>query len=161
MAVTVLDAQTELKQLGFYKGNLDGLSGPETAKAVVAFQESKGLPTTGKLDPKSLSTLFPGSAAGKPKTITATLQDWVLNYAQSKIVWVAGTLAVAVLTWINTRFGIAVPPDVEKMVTGGLVTALTLVIAVLRGQGKDTPRVSSVSPAVVQRPAEFVGQEKK
>ncbi len=159
MAVTVLDVQTKLRELNLYSGDLDGLAGPKTAAAVVAFQESKGLTPTGKLDPKSLGLLFP-KAPEKPRGIQATITDWVLNYAQSKIVWAAGLLVAAAVTWINTRFGFQVPPELENWVTTGLVSLFALIIAVLRGQGKDTPRVTSVQPAVVQKPTEFVGQKK-
>jgi peptidoglycan hydrolase-like protein with peptidoglycan-binding domain len=159
MAVTVLDVQTVLKRLGHYTGDLDGLSGPKTAAAVVEFQKSKGLTETGKVDPKTMSAMFPKEDT-KPKGISATLQDWVLNYAQSKIVWVAGALVAAVVAWVNTKFGISLPPDVVNWVTTGLVTVGGLIIAVLRGQGRDTPRVTSIQPAVVRHPSETVGVEK-
>lgn len=35
--------QTALRNAGFYKGKIDGLTGPETKKATRAFQKSKGL----------------------------------------------------------------------------------------------------------------------
>jgi peptidoglycan hydrolase-like protein with peptidoglycan-binding domain len=158
--ITNVDIQRLLQTLGYYKGDLDGLAGPQTSAAVVEFQKAKGLPETGKVDPKTLSAMFP-KAEKKASGIQATITDWILNYAQSRIVWAAGLLAATALTWINTKFGFQVPPDIENWVTGGLVSLFTLVIAVLRGQGKDTPRVSSVQPAVVQRPAETVGVEKK
>ncbi len=158
--ITNLDIQTVLKEKGLYTGDLDGLAGPKTAAAVVEFQKSKGLPETGKVDPKTLAALFP-KAETKPRTIVASLQDYVLNYAQSKIVWVAGVLVAAAVTWINTKFGIQVPPDLENWITGGIVTVGGLIIAVLRGQGRDTPRVTSVQPAVVRKPEETVGVETK
>lgn len=155
-----IDIQKVLKDQGYYTGDLDGLAGPKTSAAVVEFQKAKGLPETGKVDPRTLSAMFP-KAATKPKTIVASLQDYVLNYAQSKIVWVAGVLVAAAVTWINTKFGIQVPPDLENWITGGIVTVGGLIIAVLRGQGRDTPRVTSVQPAVIRSPAETVGVEKK
>ena len=153
------DVQEKLKSLGLYEGEVDGLAGPVTAAAVVAFQKSKGLTETGKLDNPTLSALFPSSVANRPTGIQATAIDWVLNYAQSKIVWAAGALAGAILIWVNTRLGLNLPPDVEKLVTQGLVLGGTALITLLRGWGKDTPRVSAKTPAVIQRPAEFVGQK--
>ena len=40
-------AQTALKKAGFYKGDIDGKSGPQTKKAIKAFQKSKGLSPDG------------------------------------------------------------------------------------------------------------------
>jgi hypothetical protein len=54
-----------------------------------------------------------------------------------------------------------VPPDLTNWVTTGLVTLGGVLIAVIRGQGKDTPRIASVQPAIVKRPAETVGVETK
>lgn len=155
-----VDIQKVLKDAGYYTGDLDGLAGPKTSAAVVEFQKAKGLPETGKVDPRTLAALFP-KAATKPKTIVASLQDYVLNYVNSKIVWAAGLLAATAIGWVSTRFGIQVPPDVETWITSGIVTLGTLIIAVLRGQGRDTPRLTSIQPAIIRRPSETVGVEKK
>lgn len=162
MAHTIADVQTALKSLGFDPGVIDGAAGPKTAAAVVAFQESRSLTPNGKLDPTTLAKLFPSSlvASSGPRTIQATVQDWALNWAQSKIVWAAGLLLATVLAWLNTRFGIQVSPEIENAVTGLLVTAGTAIIALLRGRSLDTPRVASVTPAVIQNPAEYTGQAK-
>lgn len=160
MAYTNADIQQKLKDLKFYAGDVDGLAGKLTAEAVVAFQKSKGLPETGKVDPVTLAALFP-SAVSRPKTIVATFRDYLLNYAQSKIVWAAGVLVAAIVAWVQTKFGFSVPPDVVNWVTTGLVTVGGLLIAVLRGQGKDTPRIADVQPAVVKQPDVTVGVEKK
>ncbi len=42
--------QQEPKDLGFDPGDVDGLYGSKTIAAVKAFQKSKGLPQTGKID---------------------------------------------------------------------------------------------------------------
>jgi len=39
--------QTALKKAGFYKGDIDGKLGPQTKKAIKAFQKSKGLNSDG------------------------------------------------------------------------------------------------------------------
>ena len=41
--MTTLQIQTKLKQLGFYQGNLDGVEGPQTRSAIIAFKRSVGL----------------------------------------------------------------------------------------------------------------------
>lgn len=157
---TNLDVQEKLKSLGLYDGDLDGLAGPLTAAAVVAFQKSKGLTETGKLDNSTLAALFPSTVANRPTGIQATVTDWVLNYAQSKIVWVAGALVGAAAIWINTKLGLNIPDSLKDTITQLIIYGGGALIVVLRGWAKDTGRVASKTPAVIQKPAEFVGQQK-
>jgi len=42
--------QSILKDLGFYDGTVDGLNGPNTAKAVSVYQEKMGVKATGEID---------------------------------------------------------------------------------------------------------------
>lgn len=41
--MTTLEIQTKLKELGFYQGTLDGVEGPKTREAIMAFKVSVGL----------------------------------------------------------------------------------------------------------------------
>ncbi len=45
--------QLQLAYLGFYKGTIDGLTGPGSTRAITAFQKEFGLPTSGKLDKRT------------------------------------------------------------------------------------------------------------
>ncbi|NLC27319.1 MAG: hypothetical protein GX780_00915, partial [Campylobacteraceae bacterium] len=38
----IISVQTGLKSLGFYKGTVDGVSGPMTSKAIITFQQFHG-----------------------------------------------------------------------------------------------------------------------
>lgn len=49
--------QLQLAYLGFYKGTVDGLTGPGTNRAVSAFQSAYQLPVNGKMDNRTQSTL--------------------------------------------------------------------------------------------------------
>lgn len=160
---TIKDVQLFLNRTDAAGLVADGEKGPATTAAVVAWQSSHGItPATGNLDPDTLAKMFPvmDRAAAKPLTIQATAIDWVLNYAQSRIVWAAGLLVALAVGWINTRFGIQVSPEIDKLVTGLLVTGFGALIAFLRGQAKDTGRIASKMPAVIQKPNEWVGQTK-
>lgn len=64
MNYTTLQVQTRLKQLGFDPGNLDGLPGPKTDRAIIAFKKSKGLAARAYLGPITLQALFGTPAAG-------------------------------------------------------------------------------------------------
>lgn len=58
--------QTKLKQLGYYKGTVDGIYGTLTRSAVKAFQKSCGLTADGVVGPKTLLYLgLSGSSSGK------------------------------------------------------------------------------------------------
>jgi hypothetical protein len=42
--------QAELARLGYYRGAIDGVLGPETRSAIRSFQANQGLPVTGQVD---------------------------------------------------------------------------------------------------------------
>jgi len=54
---TVVAVQTQLAREGYYRGEIDGILGPETRRAIVSFQSDHGLRVTGNLTQETLSTL--------------------------------------------------------------------------------------------------------
>ncbi len=54
---TIKAAQQELKDLGYYTGDVDGSFGPKSKAALKAFQEDNGLKVDGKLGPESKAAL--------------------------------------------------------------------------------------------------------
>ncbi len=60
----VRQIQTKLRQLGYYKGSIDGIFGPDTKKAVISFQKSCGITADGIAGPKTLLYLGLGSSSG-------------------------------------------------------------------------------------------------
>jgi peptidoglycan hydrolase-like protein with peptidoglycan-binding domain len=59
-------AQVELHFMGLYDGSLDGVIGPETTRALAAFQKSNGLERTATLDQQTADALVgtPGVGQG-------------------------------------------------------------------------------------------------
>ncbi len=55
--------QQKLKQLGYYKGSVDGIYGTGTRNAVIAFQKNCGLTADGIAGPKTLTYLGLGSSS--------------------------------------------------------------------------------------------------
>ena len=53
----IADVQTELQQMGYYQGEVDGLLGPMTRQALTAYQADQGLTTTAVIDEPTLSSL--------------------------------------------------------------------------------------------------------
>ena len=53
----IRDVQLELRRRGFYGGDVDGIFGPRTRDALVAYQSRRGLPVTGAIDRETLRAL--------------------------------------------------------------------------------------------------------
>jgi Putative peptidoglycan-binding domain-containing protein len=63
------DVQSKLKELGFYTGQLDGVSGMQTKAALMSFQRERGLSQSGNADSATLKALgFEVSGAGSSVT---------------------------------------------------------------------------------------------
>jgi hypothetical protein len=54
---TTAAVQARLARDGYYRGNIDGILGPETRRAILSFQSDHGLRVTGNLTRETLSTL--------------------------------------------------------------------------------------------------------
>jgi peptidoglycan hydrolase-like protein with peptidoglycan-binding domain len=58
-------AQVELRDLGLYKGSLDGVLGPQTKRALARFQQSNNLERTAALDAHTWDALINGGEIGQ------------------------------------------------------------------------------------------------
>jgi hypothetical protein len=56
----IADVQGVLQQMGYYKGEVDGLLGPLTREALIAYQGDQGLTTTAAIDQPTLDSLGMG-----------------------------------------------------------------------------------------------------
>ena len=56
----VTSAQERLARLGYYNGQIDGVLGQDTYRAIMRFQSDKGLAPTGKLNAETLQSLGVG-----------------------------------------------------------------------------------------------------
>lgn len=54
----IRDVQQALKDKGFYKGGVDGLFGPGTARAIEAYQRAEGLTVSGQPDAPTMAKLL-------------------------------------------------------------------------------------------------------
>jgi len=53
----IADVQAELQQMGYYRGEVDGLLGPLTREAITAYQADQGLTVTAVIDEPTLDSL--------------------------------------------------------------------------------------------------------
>jgi peptidoglycan hydrolase-like protein with peptidoglycan-binding domain len=67
----ILQAQRQLKALGFNPGDIDGNLGSQTEAAVRAYQQKYRLPETGKLDETVLRSLLPERTQAAPAPVQA------------------------------------------------------------------------------------------
>src|SRR6266496_4430932 len=56
----IADVQAVLQEMGYYRGEVDGLLGPLTREALTAYQADNGLTTTAAIDQPTLDTLGMG-----------------------------------------------------------------------------------------------------
>jgi hypothetical protein len=56
----IADVQAELQQMGYYQGEVDGLTGPLTREALAAYQADQGLQVTAVMDEPTLDSLGMG-----------------------------------------------------------------------------------------------------
>jgi N-acetylmuramoyl-L-alanine amidase len=68
------EIQMCLKNAGFYKGNVDGIKGRGTKKAIKEFQKANGLKADGKVGAKTWEVLSKYSA-GQPAQATGTAEE--------------------------------------------------------------------------------------
>jgi hypothetical protein len=70
--------QFKLKELGYYKGPIDGDFGGGTERAVKDYQRSNGLTIDGKVGPETWANLFNGESIPKPEISQKPLAQRVL-----------------------------------------------------------------------------------
>ncbi len=98
---TVLEAQTILKDLEFYNGNLSGLFGFKTKNAILDYQRSISIPNTGILDIETQNRLFGVSTQIEYAIVDNTeygnefLYEWIyFNYRSvNDLVKIRGSLS--------------------------------------------------------------------
>lgn len=78
--------QDKLKRWGYYSGEVDGIFGSGTRKAVVAFQKKNGLTADGIVGPNTLRALgMPVSGSGSVSSATAT-SSWIWSRPLIKVI---------------------------------------------------------------------------
>lgn len=91
--------QSRLKELGYYKGNIDGIAGKLTRSAVEDFQRAKGLEIDGIVGPKTRTALGitnpVGTSSIGPVKATLTAAALKRMWPNGRADWIAGIAASA------------------------------------------------------------------
>ena len=95
------EIQRELQKVGCYNGNLDGIVGPATDTAILAFQRAKGLGVTGVVDKQTRDALSAAADAGQkvcaPSPTTTTGGSTTTSTTKPAGAVCTGTAIVAAL----------------------------------------------------------------
>ncbi len=118
IAVFDRTVQAALKKVGCYGGKVDGIIGPETDAAVVAFQTAAGLTVDGQLGPATSAALKADAAAGKTVCTGSGSGSGTTTTAKS-----TGTTTKPVGTTTTTAASGGVAPCTASAISQGLGVA--------------------------------------
>lgn len=123
--------QTRLKNWGYYTGAVDGIYGPKTKAAVIAFQKKNGLVADGIVGPKTAAAI--GISLGSTSTSSTSSSDLNLLarcvYAEARGESYQGQVAVAAVvlnrvkssSFPNTIAGVIYQPYAFSSVNDGQI----------------------------------------
>lgn len=123
-------AQTKLKRWGYYTGNVDGINGPLTKKAVRYFQSKNGLSVDGIIGPKTAAALGM-TLSGSTSSISSSDLNLLARcvYAEARGEPYTGQVAVAAVvlnrvksaSFPNTIAGVIYQPYAFTAVDDGQI----------------------------------------
>ncbi|MBE5820262.1 MAG: spore cortex-lytic enzyme [Clostridiales bacterium] len=125
--------QTKLKRWGYYNGNIDGIFGSQTLKAVRWFQSKNGLTVDGIAGPKTLAAMGIFSKNTSSNNSTSSTSDLNLLarlvYAEARGESYTGQVAVAAVvlnrvkssSFPNTVSGVIYQPGAFSVVNDGQI----------------------------------------
>lgn len=101
--------QQRLKELGYYKGSIDGILGSQSTSAIRKFQRDYGLSVDGIVGPKTLSALGLSGSSSSSYSATAIQQKLKnLGYYTGSIDGILGTKSVNAIRNFQRDYGLTV-----------------------------------------------------
>ena len=126
----VRQAQQQLKNLGLYHGAVDGILGPDTERALQAFQRAMGLAVTATLDPQTMTELVSARAVNQSASPPANYNQPSVAYPTAQDVQAAQQRLRDLGLYhgrIDSNFGPQTRQAVERFQTiSGLAVSATL-----------------------------------
>lgn len=126
---TVRTIQSRLKQWGYYKGNVDGIFGPQTEAAVKYFQRKNGLAVDGIVGPKTAAAIGVTLAQSSASYSNDTYLLARCVYAEARGEPYVGQVAIAAVvlnrvkhpSFPNTISGVIYQPGAFTAVADGQI----------------------------------------
>ena len=101
MTYDVRDLQSRLQMLGYYRGRVDGIVGPKTEAAIIAFKVARGLRARAYVGPLTMAALVKASTALRPMDPPANQPPW-LNELAAVLGWHEVRDNAALRAWLRT-----------------------------------------------------------
>lgn len=158
MTHNVTQIQQRLIALGYLRpGEDDGKFGPKSLDAYNHWRASKGAAPVNAASLSQLDRdLFPEDYPNPKGTIMntviqsigATASDYFLNFITSKINWAAAAMVGFLVTFVGTKFGFTISPEMAQWMTVEIAAVFGAIIMWLR-TFKNSPRVVNAVPLVI------------
>ena len=153
--------QTELKQVGYYNGAIDGIYGPETLAGVKKLQADSKLPETGFVDAATSQALDAKLAALGQQTAAAAMTQTATVQTVLKLTgfWTGAIDGkwtdelTAALKEFQTKLGVKPTGQVDAATLAAFEQALTEVKAGATAAGSAPVTVTAATTATVTRSA--------
>ncbi len=153
--------QTELKQVGYYNGAIDGIYGPETLAGVKKLQADSKLPETGFVDAATSQALDAKLAALGQQTAAAAMTQTATVQTVLKLTgfWTGAVDGkwtdelTAALKEFQTKLGVKPTGQVDAATLAAFEQALTEVKAGATAAGSAPVTVTAATTATVTRSA--------
>lgn len=153
--------QTELKQVGYYTGPIDGIYGPQTVAGVKKLQADSGLPETGFVDAATSRALDEKLAALGQQTAAAAMTQTASVQTVLKLTgfWTGAIDGkwtdelTAALKEFQKKLGVKPTGEVDAATLGAFEQALSELKASATASGSAPVTVTAATTATVTRSA--------
>jgi peptidoglycan hydrolase-like protein with peptidoglycan-binding domain len=153
--------QTELKQVGYYTGAIDGIYGPQTVAGVKKLQADSGLPETGFVDAATSRALDEKLAALGQQTAAAAMTQTASVQTVLKLTgfWTGAIDGkwtdelTAALKEFQKKLGVKPTGEVDAATLGAFEQALSELKASATASGSAPVTVTAATTATVTRSA--------
>lgn len=158
-----LALQERLKSMGFDPGDLDGIYGTSTKKAIKQLQLTRGLPETGEIDRETEEAIFPGNYRKRTQMSGFNLKSFLSTFVASTMF---KYLVAMLATYLATKFGIeqarieGILFQVVGFVMGFWGMTESAIPKAVDSEGQRVP-LAKMSPANAAKVEAIVAEEKK
>ena len=161
----IADIQQGLKDFGYYKGDVDGLDGPQTSQAILAFERAFRLTPTGELSNNvllAIRSVRPKTSLNGESPVAAdplTVASLPANGRAAPMPWPKPGSTVAQPATAETQPAEAQPADVSMDGIGDLIASATPTKAAAKPAASAAPAVTTAGDANLARIQRSLSQQ--